>query len=331
MLRNPKVKRVLGEVPFAAELDWALRGRGLPGGGFKLIELRAALPEWVKEVQASPLRKQEGKKVLLFATLHYWIGHAALSGLALAGLGHELTLATMPYSNWHGPVEKFDLRKREAYIREVFVPARDLLHPATFGGADPAALPDDLAASVDQVSVMDCQYTLQVEEVDRESELYQLRQARNRTAASAALAWIEKEKPDVVILPNGLILEFGAVFQAARYAGLPVVSYEFGEQRDRIWLAQDSPVMLQQTSEMWAARKGQAFSEDQREEVRQLFSPARKLASSTISTAAGRMCPPRALNKSAPSWIWTSAPLCSWPPTSSAIPSPSGEPPSRMI
>ena len=40
------------------------------------------------------------KKVLIFATLHYWIEHAALLGMALAGLGHEVTLAYLPYANW---------------------------------------------------------------------------------------------------------------------------------------------------------------------------------------------------------------------------------------
>src|SRR3990170_1663230 len=104
MLSGTKIKRVLAELPLAAELDWALRGRRAPVGGFKLEELKAALPDWCRQVKASPLRGRKGSKVLLFATLHYWIGHAALLSLGLAGLGHQATLAYLPYATWKGPL-----------------------------------------------------------------------------------------------------------------------------------------------------------------------------------------------------------------------------------
>jgi hypothetical protein len=76
----------------------------------------------------------------------------------------------------------------------------------------------------------------------------------------------------VVILPNGLILEFGAVFHAAKHLGIPVVSYEFGEQKGRIWLSRNTPVMLQETDAMWSAKKAEPFSDAQRAEVQELFS-----------------------------------------------------------
>lgn len=277
MLRNPKVKEVLGGLPLAAELDWALRGKGAPVGGFKLEELRAALPDWTAQAEASPLRPQEGRKALIFATLHYWLGHAALLCLGLAGMGHRVSLAYLPYSNWRKPVDKFDLRRRELYAREIFKPAEGLFNLLSFAGESRSAkLPDSLAAAVEQVAVMDCQYTLQVEEIDRESALFQLRLARNTGAAAKALHWLETERPDAVIVPNGLILEFGSIFYTARHLGIPVVSYEFGEQRDRIWLAQDSPVMLQKTDAMWAARKDRPFGDEQRKQVQELFATRQK-------------------------------------------------------
>ena len=127
MLRNPGVKRVLGELPLAAEVDWALRSKGAPVGGFKLEKLKTSLPEWSRQAAASPLRAERGRKVLLFSTLHYWIEQAALCALALAGMGHQVTFAYLPYSNWQKPVDKFDLRRRELYAREVFEPAQEVL------------------------------------------------------------------------------------------------------------------------------------------------------------------------------------------------------------
>lgn len=271
MLRTSRIKRVLGELPLTAELDWALRGRRSGMDGFKLEELEHSLSGWVQQATASPLRDQPGHRVLLFSTLHYWISHATLISLALAGLGHDVSLAYLPYSNWTKPVSKFDLRRREVYARKVLKPAEKIINIQSFSSAGEIALPGSLDQQIEHVSLMDAQYTLQVEEVDQRSELFQLRLQRNRAAASAALAWLTREKPDVIILPNGLILEFGAIFHTARHLDIPVVSYEFGEQRDRIWLSRNSPVMLQETDAMWVAKKDEPFSEAQRAKVEELF------------------------------------------------------------
>lgn len=272
MLNGTKVKRVLGALPLTAELDWAIRGRRAPMDGFKLEELKSALPDWVRQVEASPFRKQAGKRTLVFATLHYWITHATLFSLTLAGLGHKVTLGYLPFSTWKKPVSKFDLRRRVAYARNVFKSAQGLIEIQSFSGDPENKLPDPIEQSIEQVSVMDTQYTLQIEDVDEESELFQWRLHRNRAAAHAALDWMLKEHPDVVILPNGLILEFGAVFHVARHLNIPVVSYEFGEQRDRIWLSRNTPVMLQETDALWKAKKSEAFTETQRDKVKELFS-----------------------------------------------------------
>ncbi len=272
MLGATKIKRVLGELPLAAELDWALRGHGAPMDGFNLEELKAALPGWCQQAALSPQRSQKTQKVLVFATLHYWINHATLLSLALAGLGNQVTLAYLPYSNWKKPVSKFDLRRREAYTRSVLKLAEDIIGIQSFAdGSAGQTLPKPLSQAVEQISIMDAQYTEQVEDVDRNSELFQLRFKRNQGAAASVLNWIQAEHPDVIILPNGLILEFGAVYHAARYLNVPVVSYEFGEQRDRIWLSRNVPVMLQETDALWQMKKSEPFGDQQRKKVQDLF------------------------------------------------------------
>jgi hypothetical protein len=94
---------------------------------------------------------------------------------------------------------------------------------------------------------------------------------RNTQAARAALTWIKTRRPEVIVLPNGSILEMGAVYQVARYLRIPVVTYEFGEQRGRIWLAQNAEVMQQETEDLWAVRKGCALNEAQWTQVQELF------------------------------------------------------------
>ncbi len=85
-------------------------------------------------------------------------------------------------------------------------------------GAKPNLDPQ-LRGIVDQVSDYDTQYTLQVEETDTSSPLYLLRQERNGQAAVAIRAWLEREKPDLLIVPNGTILEMGVAWQIATQMG----------------------------------------------------------------------------------------------------------------
>ena len=70
------------------------------------------------------MRPGHGKKIFLFANLHYWIEHAALLGSALAGLGHRVTLGYLPYSEWQKPVHAFDLRRQNLYARDVLAAAQ---------------------------------------------------------------------------------------------------------------------------------------------------------------------------------------------------------------
>jgi hypothetical protein len=132
-------------------------------------------------------------------------------------------------------------------------------------------IPDDLMAAVQQVTMYDTQYTLQVEDIDPASEVYKLRLERNTEIARAALGWFKANRPDVVIIPNGTIQELGMVYRVARYLGISTVTYEFGDQRQRIWLAQNAEVMRQETDNLWLARDGRALSPEQLDRMRSLF------------------------------------------------------------
>jgi hypothetical protein len=82
---------------------------------------------------------------------------------------------------------------------------------------------------------------------------------------------MKEHQPEIVLTPNGSILEMGAIYQAARFLNIPVVTYEFGEQRERIWLAQNDEVMLQHTEELWEAWKDHPLTDDQWDQIRALY------------------------------------------------------------
>lgn len=273
------LKDILGDLPLAAEVYWRLRQPGKPvTAKFALSQLQKALPVWRSQAEASPLLLQPGKQVLIFGTLRYWLEHTTLLGMALAGQGHTVTLAFLPYGTWQTPMNHFDLRRQNVYTQEVLKLTNPLLKVVSFLNLKPEALPEDLDHAIELLALRDTQYTLQLEEVDLNSELYQLRLERNRQAAWAALQWIKENQPDVVVLPNGTILEFGALYQVAKFTRTPVVTYEFGEQRERVWLAQNAEVMRQDTNELWQKRQGIALTAEQLQQARNLFS-ARQRAS----------------------------------------------------
>jgi len=275
------LKQMLGELPFTAELYWQLRQQGRPlNKSFSLSHIERLIPEWRTQAGASRQRITQHeewlappRRVMLFSTLRYWVEHATLLGMALTGLGHEVTLTYLPYANWRSPLNRFDLRRQNLYTRKVLGQFAPLMRTTSLLDVRPtrATLPADLAQAVAEVSLRDAQYTLQVEDIDRNGALYRLRMQRNTQAAQAALAWMQAHQPEVVILPNGSILEMGVVYQVARYLDIPAVTYEFGEQRGRIWLAKNAEVMRQETDTLWQARQDSPLMEEQLQQVRELF------------------------------------------------------------
>jgi len=291
LLSKKGIKWVLGELPLSAELYMQVRHPGKPlSRSFSLKRLQEVLPEWQAQAEAARRRSlgsgQAGRRLLVFSTLRYWIEHAALLGLALAGLGHTVTLAYLPYGNWRKPMARFDLRRQSLYTRQVLALLMPLVRPLSLldlpGGPQRAQnlLPASLEEAIELVSERDVQYTLQVEEVDKESELFKLRMKRNCHAARSLYGWLRSlpasQRPQAVLIPNGSILELGAAFQTVRILGLPAVTYEFGEQRQRIWLANEAEVMHQPTQDLWQSRKDLALSASQWEQVKSLYTSRQK-------------------------------------------------------
>jgi hypothetical protein len=79
----------------------------------------------------------------------------------------------------------------------------------------------------------------------------------------------------VVIIPNGSLLEFGAVYQTARYLGLPAVTFDFGEQRERLWLAQNAEAMRLDMSALWDLRGGLPLGEAELGAMERLYQARR--------------------------------------------------------
>lgn len=273
-MKKADIKNLIGSLPWTAELDWRLRQAGKPPtGGYSLKRLKKALPGWMEQVEALQPVPGHNKKVVVFTMLRYWLEQTTLMSLALSALGNDVTLAYLPYAHWKKPINRFDLRRQDLYIQSVLQPLQPRLNLVSVLDLPKAReIPADLAAHLPHAAFRDVQYSLLREEVDPHGDLYNLRLDRNLAHARAMVAWIERQRPDVFIIPNGSMLEFGITFQVARYYGVPAVTYEFGEQSERLWMAQNEDVMRQDTRVFWAARKSKPLTEAEWQQVKEFFS-----------------------------------------------------------
>jgi hypothetical protein len=260
------IKDLLGELPFTAEAYWLLRHRDKKiRSRFNLEPLATRIPELVAQLKPHAGSVPTGKKTFLFASLHYWIEHTALTGLALRGLGHDVTLGYLPYSDFLKPIARFDLRRHDLYTRHVLRGLSPFIKAVSFLDLEAVRqLPEALAEALEQVTMVDTQYILQRETVTGSEPICQFRRERNVEAARLALAYFQKSRPDVVVIPNGMIQEFGAVYETARYLDILTVTYEFFEIDQRAMIAQNDLVMLHPTSDLWPAYQNRKLDKDQR-------------------------------------------------------------------
>ncbi len=272
-MKKSSIKQLLGDIPLTAEIFWLLRQADKPPvGGYSLAKLQSALPAWISQVKTAQQPKT-GKHIFIFTMLSYWVEQTVAMCLALAGLGHEVTLAYLPYAHWKKPVNHFDLRRQNLYMRDVLKPLDALLTPLSMLESPQAkTLPTELADQMPAAAYRDVQYSLLREDIDIESDLYRLRMERNQHHARAMLNLMEENRPDIIIVPNGSILEFGITYKVAQHLDIPVSTYEFGEQSERLWMTQNADVMQQDTSDLWDARGQVELTEDEWARVKEFFS-----------------------------------------------------------
>jgi len=279
--RKNRIKEILGEIPWTAEIYWLVHRNDYPSNvRYTLSQLKAVLPETLEVVRRERNHAAPGKKIFLFASMHYWLEHISMIGLALAGQGHNVTLGYYPYAKWNIPQSKFDIRRQSIYTRDVFRPAVslmkfiDLFHHKI----NSVSLPEEIKNAINQVTAYDYMYNFQTDSIDTNNVFYNFRLERNTLAANTLYSYLTSNRPDSVIVPNGTVMEMGIAYQICRYLKIPVVTYEFGEQKQKIWLAQNDEIMRQNTDNLWKKNGSEKLTEAQMKRVQTLFT-SRKTAS----------------------------------------------------
>ncbi len=268
------IREILGEIPLTAEFYNQLKKTSQPATRYSLKNIQERLPQMLQDVEDNKKTIDEPKKIFVFTSLHYWIEHAATVALYFAAQGHDVTFGYLPYSDWQKSVNKFDLRRQELYTKKVLADAEKYIKPVSFLPLHPSfkKLPDEITKIIEDVSAYDTQYTLQVEDFDKNSELYKMRVTANEYFARMVYPWLLANKPEYIVVPNGTIQEMGVLYRIAKWMNIPVATYEFGEQRRHFWVAQNREVMRQETDDLWAARKEIPMTDEEFEKIRNMVS-----------------------------------------------------------
>ena len=202
--RKEILKKVLGELPLTAEVYWLLRQSSDPlPYNFSLKTIREILPEAVAITKKSRKAQPAGKKIFLFASTHYWLEHVVMTGLALSGMGHDVTVGYYPFGKWNIDTNQFDLRRQNVYANNVLKEAAEVIHFENMlrNNFSFSQLPARLTADLEQVTDYDYMYHFQTEEVNRDDSFYQFRYNRNLHASKALYNYLRKSPPDVAIIP----------------------------------------------------------------------------------------------------------------------------------
>lgn len=248
-----QVIKIIGNFPQAGRIARILfPHRRIAYYGMPALEKHAE--EFTKIIQTANQKGQQGKKIFLFGAQYYWIEYCTVLGVALAAMRHRITVGYLPYPKVHESPTQFDIRcynRDSRNILKLLRPWMDSISLLDLGGKEP--LPEELEKSVEVVSAYDTKYLLQIEDVDKQSPQYKIRLERNNLAVRAAYDWLKNDRPDLLLLPNSSVLEYSIVYRVARFLDIPAVTFEFSENREEIWLAQNDDIMRQNTDQLWQA------------------------------------------------------------------------------
>jgi len=252
-------------MPIMMNMYWYLMAKKRPWNAhYNLNGLKPIISQAVLNAQISRGSYPRGKHIFLFASLHYWIEQTLMMGIALAGMGHRVSFGYLPYSEWQEPVWKFDLKKQDLYTQEILRPASKIIQIVPFINVKPSPIDQELEKIAQEIAVFDTQYTLQVEEISQDDQLYQLRYARDLQAARTMHAWLTSNQPDQVIVPNGAIHELGVLYRVSGMLGIDATTYEYSDQKENIWLAQNQEIMRQNTDALWQGLGDTPLTEEHR-------------------------------------------------------------------
>lgn len=236
------------------------------------------LDRWVEELDQSRRSLNTdvspSQPILFFAIYPQWIDYSLAIATLLTGKGVSIDFRWMgemtPLSSRRRPVRESFWQRQAEKKSTSFSHAR--LSLQSLDQTEPAPLEDLMRNCAEYQSRIDVSYLSQKERVDiignpLDRQIFTERYERNLVAIRRVVAAFRRKPHSRLLLGNGGVLEFGAIYRYFQAAGVPVTTFESVDIRSKIWISHHESVVRADTSGLWKADEPHVVDAERRERI----------------------------------------------------------------
>jgi len=208
-----------------------------------------------------PADSRPSRRVLFVSAMAHWVDYCLPVAIALAGRGHAVDYAWLPYRRMEVHDVNAAVHPAPAPFLQRLLPSV-AVHPrlrlVNLCHVTPVRPTPEMRRLADEGGVYDTRYLLRRECIDFASErparqLAEFRAARNLDCARRLQRLLRNRRYDSVLVPNGAVFEFAVAYQLARRAGLDCVTFDFGERKRTVIASRNRLTVHQHTDHLWRA------------------------------------------------------------------------------
>lgn len=249
------------------------------------------LSKWMDELKhANAANKPPCCRVLFFSTTCEWNNFSLALSVVLAARNVDVDFVwslhphiivsspTLGYKHWRRSATAIDHSRWTQQRLRVF----DL------EAVIPSLVTDEMEEIASRQALIDVSYLLKKERVHIDSEsldraTFDLRRKQNLDTISRISTLLSNRKYDRVIVPNGVSLDFGAVFGYVRRLGLPVSTVEFWDIANTVVVSKDAPVVGIDTHDLWCQDAPHVLTMSKRARVQQVIDIRQKPSTKALT------------------------------------------------
>ena len=235
------------------------------------------LPRWLEEAESyiEVNNNSRRRRVLFFAYFPELVDFSlALAAVLIGRHNVEIDFAWIPnarHSEGVGSWGNFWKKSAEG------LPIRPhrYLNLYNLHNIAPAPVTDEIRKICAEQAKKDVSYIVRRERIDvlsnsADRHLYEYRQTRNLDAITRVAVLLRQNAYDRVIMANGAIMEFGAVYRYVAGLGVPVSTFEMWDIARTIVVARGVPVMNIDTRSLWENDQPHILSGERRARIERL-------------------------------------------------------------
>lgn len=236
------------------------------------------LHSWLEELERSaPLANElEGQRVFFFSDLPFWVDYSLAVAVLLLARGASIDFAWLPHATFDSEVPPtigypFWFRSAARMHGRNLHPRLSLIDLEKMPTAQETPEMREIAS---QQAYMDVSYLVLRERIDlerkpRDRVAFEFRRQRNLDALLRVAPLLKKNRYDRVLLGNGLVLEYGAIYSYVKELGLPISTYEVPGNGTLV--ASKGQVLMMDLTEEWKLDEPHIVSPERHARIQSLI------------------------------------------------------------